>query len=89
MSGAGPASFFFSLRYLELNPGDRIVIYEKRSRPTPSTIQGGSTNIGFRAFGFGVGDRGKAQLAKVPGLYNEIQKLAEESMLREFWFVVF
>eukprot|EP00977_Amphora_coffeiformis_P009387 scaffold2168_cov180-Amphora_coffeaeformis.AAC.6 len=87
VSGAGPASLFFSLRYLQLNPNEQIVIYEKRSRPTTPTTTQGYTNTGFRAFGFGVGDRGKAQLAKIPGLSDEIQKVAEESMLRGFWFV--
>ena len=87
VSGAGPASLFFSLRYLQLNPDARIVIYEKRSRPASTAIKQGTTNTGFRAFGFGVGDRGKAQLAKVPGLSDEVKKVAEESMLRGFWFV--
>lgn len=77
--GAGPASLFFAMRLLQLDPSARVEIYEKRARPKVSSQEDASTNTGFRAFGFGIGDRCQAQLEKVPGLMDCVKSISERS----------
>lgn len=87
ISGAGPASLMFTLRYLQLNPNGKVEIFERRKNLPRwkdndnefKKRQGeGKEEERFvpGSYGFGIGNRGKYFLKQVPNVYEAIESIA-------------
>jgi 2-polyprenyl-6-methoxyphenol hydroxylase-like FAD-dependent oxidoreductase len=83
VAGAGPASLFFTLRLLQLNPSVKIQIHESRSRPPRySDPTNGGEIAGDNAFGFGLGARAQSIFQKIPGVFEAVERVGEPSRFR-------
>jgi 2-polyprenyl-6-methoxyphenol hydroxylase-like FAD-dependent oxidoreductase len=80
ISGAGPASLTFAHRFLRANDQCKIVIYEKRERPLRySEMIHHDCVAGDNAFGFGLSQKAKGVLRKIPNLLESVQAVSQQT----------